>query len=170
MKKWLWTMAFSQLLLFAALAALWRSLPTAAPTADSNPAPLCFSRVPGPDRPCLTIFLRLTAAQNQAAGRRIIITGHLAMRYGIPMLYASQQDYENDVAVNAIAIHGDRQTLEQLVRQFSYQDVVLEGVFQRNEQNLAWLGRLTPPLRASRPIAPLKQTDQDVLVPVEFAP
>ena len=78
--------------------------------------------------------------------------GHLAMRYGISMLYASQQDYANDVAVNAIAIHGDRQALEQLVRQFSYQDVVLEGVFRRKEQNMAWSSRLTPPFKASRPI------------------
>ncbi len=64
--------------------------------------------------------------------------GHLAMRYGIPMLYASQQDYANDVAVNAIAIHGDRQALEQWVRRFSYRDVVLEGSF--GGTNRIWHG------------------------------
>lgn len=62
--------------------------------------------------------------------------GHLAMRYGIPMLYASQQDYANDVAVNAIAIHGDRQALEQLVRRF--RNVVLEGSF--GGMNRIWHG------------------------------
>lgn len=168
MRKWLWVMGITHVLLIVALATLWNSMPVAVPAADSSPAPICFSRVPGPDKPCLTSFTRLATAPDKVTGRRVIITGYLAMRYGIPMLYASQQDYENDIAVNALAVEGEHPTLEQLVQQFPYQYVVLEGVFRENEQNLAWLGRLTPPFKASKPITPLRQTHEDVLVPVEF--
>lgn len=55
------------------------------------------------------------------------------------------------------------------VRQALEQDVVLKDIFRRNEQNMAWLGRLTPPFKASRPITPLRQTEQDVRVHVESA-
>ncbi len=168
MRKWLWMMGITQVLLIAVLATLWSSMPAAVPAADSDPAPICFNRVPGSDKPCLTSFTRLATAPDKVAGRRVIITGYLAMRYGIPMLYASQQDYENDIAVNALAIEGDRPALEQLIRQFSYRYVVMDGVFRENEQNLAWLGRLTPPFKASKPITPLRQTHEDVLVPVEY--
>lgn len=131
----------------------------------------CYQKDDG-SAPCIVSFSSVELMPQSFDGKRVILVGYLSLRYGVPMLYATREDYLNDVATSAIAVVGSYEELAPLFKAYGNGYVRLEARFQLadSKKRVAWAGELAPPFEASTPEPPPAQNIDDLLVPVEFMP
>ena len=157
-----------QVATMVSVGALWLKLQSDANGDPASTHQPCYFRG-GQDSTCIASFASVLARPEEFQGKRVILVGYFALRYGVPMLYASKDDYLNDVSTSAIAIVGSYEELANLFREHGDSYVRLEATFRLpgSSKNVAWAGELTPGFRASTPEPLPRQGIEDLLVPVE---
>lgn len=105
----------------------------------------CFFRG-GSSAVCITSFRRIQNSPEGANGKKISLKGFLAIRQGIPTLYATELDFLNDMVIESIVVRGERNTLEKLLELHAYSYVRVEGTFIASpaKPDFPWVGEISP--------------------------
>ena len=171
MKKHLFFLYALQIATVIAVIVAWAGFKNHVPKQHAPESRGCYQKQDGRG-PCIVSFSSVQVLPQSFDGKRIILVGYLSLRYGVPMLYATREDYLNDVATSAIAVVGPYEELAPLFKAHGNGYVRLEARVQLadSKRRVAWVGELGPPFQASTPEPPPAQDVDDLLVPVEFMP
>ena len=118
----------------------------------------CYFRG-GSSEVCITSFRRLQNSPESADGRKVSLKGYLAIRQGIPTLYATELDFLNDMVIESIVVRGERNKLEEILRSHAYSYVRVEGAFSASPTGPGspWVGEIVPSMISE--VSPMKQED-----------
>jgi hypothetical protein len=162
-----WVLLFATVAAIVILSTKMQAIKTLTPlgSVDASACYLRESRSAG----CETSFLRLTSSPYSAQGRSIRLVGYLAIRNGVPLLFANEQDYLYDVVVNAIEIEGSSTDLAVLDGHW-YSYVRAQGGFKlsKNTDDEPWFGKMQPPLRFNGVEAVKRENPNDLRISQGF--
>lgn len=117
---------------------------------------------------CITSFRRLQNSPASADGMKVSVKGYLAVRHGIPTLYATELDFLNDMVIESIVVRGDRGKLVRFLKHHAYTYVRVEGSFSVSDDTPGspWIGEIEP--SAVSDLEPMqRESTADILTNLE---